>query len=140
MKVLKPRLIYNGEEYCCQSFSDQRCVALELGFLPRAHGSKRKTAARHSFLLVDMKTPGITVRPIQSIDGSFGLNEVLLETVRVPLFHSRGNLRAAAAGICTVAGRCDVEVTAFLDTRASTIYGGAREVQKNIIAKLAFGL
>lgn len=28
----------------------------------------------------------------------------------------------------------------FLHTRASTIYGGAREVQKNIIAKLAFGL
>ena len=28
----------------------------------------------------------------------------------------------------------------FLHTRAATIYGGAREVQKNIIAKLAFGL
>lgn len=28
----------------------------------------------------------------------------------------------------------------FLITRASTIYGGAREIQKNIIAKLAFGL
>ena len=27
----------------------------------------------------------------------------------------------------------------FLFERASTIYGGAREVQKNIIAKLAFG-
>jgi alkylation response protein AidB-like acyl-CoA dehydrogenase len=27
----------------------------------------------------------------------------------------------------------------FLHTRASTIYGGAREVQKNIIARLAFG-
>ena len=27
----------------------------------------------------------------------------------------------------------------FLFQRASTIYGGAREVQKNIIAKLAFG-
>jgi alkylation response protein AidB-like acyl-CoA dehydrogenase len=27
-----------------------------------------------------------------------------------------------------------------MHTRASTIYGGAREVQKNIIAKLAFGL
>jgi alkylation response protein AidB-like acyl-CoA dehydrogenase len=27
----------------------------------------------------------------------------------------------------------------FLHTRASTIYGGAREIQKNIIAKLAFG-
>jgi alkylation response protein AidB-like acyl-CoA dehydrogenase len=28
----------------------------------------------------------------------------------------------------------------YLIARASTIYGGAREVQKNIIAKLAFGL
>jgi alkylation response protein AidB-like acyl-CoA dehydrogenase len=28
----------------------------------------------------------------------------------------------------------------FFITRASTIYGGAREVQKNIIARLAFGL
>ncbi|HTV98619.1 MAG TPA: acyl-CoA dehydrogenase family protein [Steroidobacteraceae bacterium] len=28
----------------------------------------------------------------------------------------------------------------FLHTRAATIYGGAREVQKNIIAKLAFGV
>ena len=27
----------------------------------------------------------------------------------------------------------------FLFERASTIYGGAREVQKNIIAKIAFG-
>ena len=27
----------------------------------------------------------------------------------------------------------------FLFERAATIYGGAREVQKNIIAKLAFG-
>jgi hypothetical protein len=25
-------------------------------------------------------------------------------------------------------------------TRAATIYGGARQVQKNIVAKLAFGL
>jgi alkylation response protein AidB-like acyl-CoA dehydrogenase len=28
----------------------------------------------------------------------------------------------------------------FLHLRASTIYGGAREIQKNIIAKRAFGL
>ncbi|HSV47744.1 MAG TPA: acyl-CoA dehydrogenase, partial [Ramlibacter sp.] len=28
----------------------------------------------------------------------------------------------------------------MLQTRAVTIYGGAREVQKNIIARLAFGL
>ncbi|TLX71329.1 acyl-CoA dehydrogenase [Pseudomonas nicosulfuronedens] len=37
-----------------------------------------------SFLLIDMKSPGITVRPIVSIDGGDGLAEVFLENVRVP--------------------------------------------------------
>jgi pimeloyl-CoA dehydrogenase large subunit len=37
-----------------------------------------------SFLLIDMKTPGITVRPIQTIDGSSEVNEVFFDDVRVP--------------------------------------------------------
>ncbi len=37
-----------------------------------------------SFLLIDMKTPGITVRPIQTTDGSREINEVFLDDVRVP--------------------------------------------------------
>jgi pimeloyl-CoA dehydrogenase large subunit len=38
-----------------------------------------------SFLLIDMKTPGITVRPIQTIDGGHEVNEVFLDDVRVPV-------------------------------------------------------
>ncbi len=38
-----------------------------------------------SFLLVDMNTPGITVRPIITIDGSHEVNEVFFEDVRVPV-------------------------------------------------------
>ena len=37
-----------------------------------------------SFLLVDMNTPGITVRPIRNIAGSEDFCEVFLENVRVP--------------------------------------------------------
>src|SRR3954452_8609365 len=37
-----------------------------------------------SFLLIDMKTPGITVRPIRTIDGGEEVNEVFLDDVRVP--------------------------------------------------------
>src|ERR1700734_1848703 len=37
-----------------------------------------------SFFLVDMKSPGITVRPIQTIDGGHEVNEVFLDDVRVP--------------------------------------------------------
>ena len=41
-----------------------------------------------SFLLIDMKSPGITVRPIQTLDGSSEVNEVFFDDVRVPV----GNL------------------------------------------------
>jgi alkylation response protein AidB-like acyl-CoA dehydrogenase len=37
-----------------------------------------------SFLLVDMTSPGVTVRPIQLIDGGHEVNEVWFEDVRVP--------------------------------------------------------
>jgi alkylation response protein AidB-like acyl-CoA dehydrogenase len=38
-----------------------------------------------SFLLIDMKTPGITVRPIITMDGAHEVNEVWFENVRVPV-------------------------------------------------------
>ena len=37
-----------------------------------------------SFLMVDLKTPGITIRPIVSIDGLHHLNQVFLDNVVVP--------------------------------------------------------
>lgn len=38
-----------------------------------------------SFLLIDMKTPGVTVRPITLIDGEAEVNEVFFDNVRVPV-------------------------------------------------------
>ena len=38
-----------------------------------------------SFLLIDMATPGIEVRPIQTIDGGVEVNEVFFDDVRVPV-------------------------------------------------------
>jgi len=37
-----------------------------------------------SFLLIDMKTPGVSVKPIPTIDGKHSLNEVLFEDALVP--------------------------------------------------------
>lgn len=44
-----------------------------------------KPQAGISFLLLDMKTPGITIRPIRTIDGDTEVNEVFLDNVRVPV-------------------------------------------------------
>src|SRR5260370_13574104 len=38
-----------------------------------------------SFILIDMKPPGIAVRPIISIDGERHLNEVFFDDVKVPV-------------------------------------------------------
>jgi pimeloyl-CoA dehydrogenase large subunit len=37
-----------------------------------------------SFLLIDMKSPGVTVRPIQTIDGGHEVNETFFDDVKVP--------------------------------------------------------
>ncbi|MDB5856004.1 MAG: pimeloyl-CoA dehydrogenase large subunit [Herminiimonas sp.] len=44
-----------------------------------------KPQAGISFILIDMKTPGITVRPIVTMDGGQEVNEVWFENVRVPV-------------------------------------------------------
>ena len=53
--------------------------------LVRTDPNARKPQEGISFLLMDMKSPGITVRPIISIDGGHHLNEVFFDDVRVPV-------------------------------------------------------
>ena len=43
-----------------------------------------------SFLLIDMKAPGVVVRPIITIDGRHEVNEVFLDDVKVPLANRVG--------------------------------------------------
>ncbi len=43
-----------------------------------------KPQAGISFLLIDMKSPGVTVRPIIMLDGEHEVNEVFFDNVRVP--------------------------------------------------------
>ena len=52
--------------------------------LARTDPNAPKRQAGISFLLARMDTPGITLRPIKLIDGSYEVNEVFFEDVRVP--------------------------------------------------------
>jgi alkylation response protein AidB-like acyl-CoA dehydrogenase len=52
--------------------------------LVRTDPKAPKKQAGISFLLMDVHSPGITMRPIKLIDGSYEVNEVFFEDVRVP--------------------------------------------------------
>jgi alkylation response protein AidB-like acyl-CoA dehydrogenase len=57
----------------------------EWGFFLVRTSSEGKPQTGISFLLIDMKSPGITVRPILTLDGEHEVNEVWLDNVRVPM-------------------------------------------------------
>jgi len=54
-------------------------------FLCRTDSDARKPQEGISFILVDMKSPGVTVRPIIMLDGGHEVNEVYLDNVEVPV-------------------------------------------------------
>lgn len=89
-----------------------------------------------SFLLIDLKSPGITIRPILSIDGEHHLNEVFFDDVRVPadqLVGAEGQGWACAkfllgnerTGIANV-GLCRERLEYARAIAAQTIQGGER--------------
>jgi alkylation response protein AidB-like acyl-CoA dehydrogenase len=107
--------IHSGEEFWCQGYSEPGAGSDLASLATRAERAGDKyvingtktwiTAAQWadwifvlartdpnakkqegiSFILVDMKTPGVTVRPIETIDGGKEINEVHLENVEVPV-------------------------------------------------------
>jgi alkylation response protein AidB-like acyl-CoA dehydrogenase len=108
-----PRIL-SGEDWWCQGYSEPgagsdlaslRTKAVPDGADYIVNGQKTwTTMAQHadwgfflvrtnpdgkmqegiSFLLIDMKSPGVTVRPIITLGGEHEVNEVWLEDVRVP--------------------------------------------------------
>jgi acyl-CoA dehydrogenase len=118
-RYIKPALY--GEEIWCQLFSEPGAGSDLAGVRTRAekdgdewvvNGQKIWTTLGHiadwgilvartdpnkpkhkglSFFLLDMKTPGITVKQIKQISGASSFNEIFFENVRIPDANRVGN-------------------------------------------------
>jgi pimeloyl-CoA dehydrogenase large subunit len=85
---LKTRAVRDGDHYVINGQKTWTTLAQYADWifvLARTNPEARKPQEGISFILVDMKTPGITVRPIQLVDGTSEVNEVFFDDVRVPI-------------------------------------------------------
>ncbi|SFQ25239.1 Acyl-CoA dehydrogenase [Bradyrhizobium sp. Ghvi] len=84
---LKTRAVRNGDRYVVDGqkiWTSGAQYADWIFCLVRTDPDVKKQQGI-SFLLIDLKTPGVTVRPIRLIDGDHVVNEVFFDSVRVPI-------------------------------------------------------
>lgn len=84
---LRTRAVRQGDNYIVEGqkiWTTSAHVADWIFALVRTSQEERKQEGI-SFLLIDMKSPGVTVRPIVTIDGEHHLNEVFFDSVKVPV-------------------------------------------------------
>jgi len=84
---LRTRAVRDGDHYVVNGQKTWTTLAHHADWifcLVRTDPDARKQEGI-SFLLIDMKSPGITVRKIELIDGEHEVNEVFFDNVRVPL-------------------------------------------------------
>ena len=84
---LRTRAVRDGDDYVIngqKTWTTLGQYADWIFVLARTNPDAPKKQAGISFILVEMSTPGITLRPIKLIDGSYEVNEVFFEDVRVP--------------------------------------------------------
>ncbi len=97
---LKTRAVRDGDDYVINGQKTWTTLAQHADWifvLARTNPDAPKKQAGISFILVDMKTPGVTVRPIKLIDGGYEVNEIFFEDVRVPAENLVGEENQAGA-------------------------------------------
>ena len=93
---LKTRAVREGGHYVVNGQKTWTTLAHYADWifcLVRTGGAADKKQEGISFVLIDMKTPGITVRPLILMDGGHEVNEVFFDDVKVPvenLVHEEG--------------------------------------------------
>jgi len=83
---LTTKAVIDGDDYIVTGQKTWTTLAqyADMIFCLVRTSTEGKPQAGITFLLIDMHTPGISVRPIRTMDGGAEINDVFLDEVRVP--------------------------------------------------------
>src|SRR6056297_1762556 len=84
---LKTRAVREGDHYIVNGQKTWTTLGQHADWifcLVRTNPDAPKKQMGISFLLIDMKSPGVTLRPIQTLDGGHEVNEIFFDDVKVP--------------------------------------------------------
>jgi len=83
---LTTRAVRDGDDYIIngQKIWTSGAQHADWMFMLARTNPEEKRSRGLSFFLLDMKTPGVTIRPLYSMEGSHLFNEVFFDDVRVP--------------------------------------------------------
>ena len=148
--------IFSGEDIWCQMFSEPSAGSDVAGLSSRAvrdgddwvvNGQKVWTSVAHlsswgmlivrtnpdvpkhdglSYFIIDMKTPGVTVRPLYQITGEAEFNEVFFDNARIP----HGNMLGKEGQGWRVA------ITTLMNERVAIGGGGAKKKGAGAVSQL----
>jgi alkylation response protein AidB-like acyl-CoA dehydrogenase len=84
---LSTRAVRDGDHYIVNGQKTRTTLAqfADWGFFLVRTDPTAKKQEGISFLLIDMKSPGITVRPIIMLDGEHEINDIFFDNVKVPV-------------------------------------------------------
>src|SRR5215218_9440768 len=92
LSPLKTRAVRDGDDYMIngtKSWTTHAHHANRMFALVRTNDTPRQQDGI-SFILIDMNSPGITIRPILTIGGDHEVNQVFFDDVRVPIANRVG--------------------------------------------------